>query len=292
MLTTTYYCATLKICRTECDCFCIIWNNGCETDQQRPLEKRVDMTSIKKKKFYIKFSQTISILQPSELLQSFGFRSVIYFRVIKKLSSNNEEHVVQAWPKAALAFINRTHMTPDNNPVRINKHEFRLRLAHVWHLTSQPLQQARLSVQSRHRDSELFNNLEQKNNSTYSLRSWLTTQAQWEETHFCCVWRFPWLFFHGTLEEWYLLDRIFFLQRLFLLVISPFAVECFTDEKRTSEWMLKVTKIHYILYFHYLLAQKCWFYTLKPSLMYKSKGRVLGYVTYTRLKTFWGHCTL
>lgn len=36
---------------------------------------------------------------------------------IKKLSSNNEERV-QAWPKAALAFINRT----DNNPVRINKH--------------------------------------------------------------------------------------------------------------------------------------------------------------------------
>lgn len=70
----------------------------------------------------------------------------------------------------------------------------------------------------------------------------MTTRAQWEgKTLLPCLWRFSYCWFYSWATEWYLLYRIFFLQRLFLLVISPLAVERFTDEKRKSNWALKVT---------------------------------------------------
>lgn len=57
MLITTYYSAThstfaaqiVMFACTDTKCFCIVSINSCETEQQRPLENRVDMTSINKR---------------------------------------------------------------------------------------------------------------------------------------------------------------------------------------------------------------------------------------------------
>lgn len=89
MLITTYYSAThstfaAQIVMFACTkCFCIASINSCETEQQRPLEDRVDMTSINKRdQLYVKLSQQLLLYRSS--LQSSAFRSVINFSAKNK----------------------------------------------------------------------------------------------------------------------------------------------------------------------------------------------------------------